>query len=511
MRKHIKKIASITLASLLISSSVPLYAAQATTLQINGISRSLKVAPIVEDGTTLVGLREIFEILGVTVNWDDTTGAIKAKTTDMELTLIPGTKTAKINGTPVELSTAPKQVGGNIMIPLRFVSEAFGAEVKWDAANNIISINTAPQTATEKQEIKQIEYPTLNIAEEGSKITYEEAVAKALKNSLALKSIEESIKIAEESLKHARSSIVTYRPEVNDYTKEVSYYVADIGTISSLLALTQADYGVTAAQYQKEIQEGVIKYQVKSAFDSIQKNKMDMELLNKTLENAKMQLDVITQKANLGLESDFNKTKEEQNFKEQQKQLESLKKSLDNEYIKLNRLMNIDEKERPALEYTLNFTPLEMSENELDAYIERAMTTDPSIILKEEAVKQAEYNLHLHVSSQYNPADSYAVKESKLKQARMDATQAKNELRDKIRTTYNQIKQIEEQYQVDTSNLQQAKEQYNILKTQYELGMVTELDLKQAELAILSAQVTQEKTAIQHAQLVYLLNNPYLL
>lgn len=511
MKRHIRKIASITLASLLISSAVPLYASEAITLQVNGIPRPLKVAPILENGTTLVGLREIFEVLGATVNWDEATGAIKAKTTDMELSLIPGIKTAKKNGVPVELSVAPKQVGGNTMIPLRFVSEAFGAEVNWDETNNIISIDTAPEEAIEIQETKPIEYPTLSLDEEGTKITYDEAVEKALKNSLALKSIEESLKISEETQEIARDAVVVHRPAVGDNTSEQAFFVAEAAHINALLASTQADYGVTATKYQKQIQEGVIKYQVKASFDSIQNLKKDIELLSKSLETTKTQLDITTQKANLGLESDFNKTTAEQNFKNQQKQLEALKKSLDNEYIKLNRLMGIDDKERASLDYALDFTPMEMNEVELNAYIERALVKDPSIILKGEAVKQAEYNLRLYTYSAINPTDTYAVKESKLNQARLDEMQAKNNLRDKIRTTYNQIKQLEEQYQIDTANLQQAKEQYNILKTQYDLGMVIELNLKQAELAILSAQVAQEKTAVQHAQLVYLFNNPYLL
>jgi hypothetical protein len=493
------------------STSFPLYASETVSLQVNGIPYSLKVVPIVEDGTTLIGLREIFEILGASVNWDETTGSIKVKTSDTELSLIPGVKTAKKNGIPVELSAAPKQVGGNMMIPLRFVSEALGAEVNWNTANNVISINTVPEEVVEAEVIKTIEYPILTIAEEGSKITYEEAVAKALQNNLALKSIEESIKISEETQEFARDAVVVHRPPVEDYTKDEAFFITEAAHVNALISLTQADYGVAAAQYQKQIQEGVIKYQVKAAFDSIQSYKMEIEILNRTMETAKKQLDIITQKANLGLESDFKKTTEEQNYINQQKKMEVLKKSLENEYIKLNRLMGIDERERFSLEYALEFSPLEMSEIELNAHIERALVKDPTILLKGEAVKQAEYNLRLYTYSGINPADTFGAREGKLKQARLEEMQAKNELRDKIRTTYNQIKQLEEQYQIYTTNLQQAKEQYNILKTQYELGMVTELDLKQAELAILSAQVTQEKTAIQHAQLVYLLNNPYLL
>lgn len=505
LKSTIIKIASIALISLLTYSS-PLYASDRVTLQVDGNSYPLKITPIIENGTTLVGLREMFEILGTTVDWNQDTGVIKAKTGEVEISLISGTKLANKNGIPIELATAPRQIDGRIMVPLRFVSEAFGAEVIWDETNHIIIIDTTPEKEIRAQEMNPIEYPRLMVYEEGETVSYEEAVEKAMKNNLSIKIIEEDITIAREKQEDAHNLVIFHRPFVEDYTAPEAYFTAETVHLNTLLAMIQADYGAQAAKYQKQIQEGVIKYQVKALFDSIVNLKKDLELSNKALEITKINLESTNQKAALGLESEYNKIKTEQDYEKQQKQLEALKKSLDNEYIKLNRLMGIDVKARNPLEYVLQYTPLE--EISLDSYIERSIEKDPIIKLKEQAVAQAEYSLHIYPST---GLDNFTVRESQLKQARMEAVQVKNNLRDKLHTTYNQIKQLEEQYQIDTVNLQQAKEQYNILKTQYDLGMVIELNLKQAELAILSAQVAQEKTAVQHAQLVYLFNNPYLL
>ncbi|WP_058485925.1 stalk domain-containing protein [Defluviitalea phaphyphila] len=509
MKKYLKKMIFIVIMSLLLISS-PLYASDTITLELNGTYHSLKISPVVEDETILINLREISELLGGTVSWNEETGEIKVYTNSKEISLFSDFKIAEINGNITELKTAPKKIDGNIMVSLKFIEEIFGVEAIWDQNNNRIYINTNQETSIGVDEVKSIEYPSLNINEEGTKITYEEAIKKALSNNLALKSIEEGIKISEEFEENARNAVVVQRPSVEDYSSEAAIFVSEAVHVNNLLTLIQAEYGVKAAKYQKQIQEGLIKYQVKSSFDSIQSLKKDIELLKKSLETSKIQLEITKQKVNLGLESDYNKIKAEQDYKKQENQLETLQRSLDTEYIKLNSLMGVDEKERFILDYQVEFMPIDMDENELDAYIGRALVKDPSIILKEEEVKQAEYNLHLYTYTG-TISDSYDIRKSKLNQANLALNEAKDTLEDKIRTTYNQIKQLEEQYKINTLALEQAKDQYDIMKTQYNLGMVSEINLKQVELGILSAQVELEKTIIQHAQLVYLFNNPYLL
>lgn len=104
-----------------------------STLMINGQPVEVK-APNAVEGTTLVPLRVITEAFGAKVEWDGAIGiTLSYRDTVIELEL--GNKIALVNGTETELLRAPEVEGGDgiTMVPLRFVSEQFGAEVDYDA------------------------------------------------------------------------------------------------------------------------------------------------------------------------------------------------------------------------------------------------------------------------------------------------------------------------------------------------------------------------------------------
>ncbi|KKM09694.1 hypothetical protein SY88_17255 [Clostridiales bacterium PH28_bin88] len=50
----------------------------------------------------------------------------------------------KINGSAVTPDVAPQLVNGRVLVPLRFIAEAFGHRVEWDAANRRVLIDTMP-------------------------------------------------------------------------------------------------------------------------------------------------------------------------------------------------------------------------------------------------------------------------------------------------------------------------------------------------------------------------------
>ncbi len=54
-----------------------------------------------------------------------------------------GSTTALDNGSQVTLDAALQIVDGRTLVPTRFVGEALGAQVNWDAANRQVSIVTA--------------------------------------------------------------------------------------------------------------------------------------------------------------------------------------------------------------------------------------------------------------------------------------------------------------------------------------------------------------------------------
>lgn len=90
--------------------------------------------PYIKDGVTMVPVRGVFENMNASINWErDAAGKISvtAKHFNDIVKLTVGSKTATKNGKAVQLDKSVENVNGRITVPLRFISEAFGGEVKW--------------------------------------------------------------------------------------------------------------------------------------------------------------------------------------------------------------------------------------------------------------------------------------------------------------------------------------------------------------------------------------------
>lgn len=95
------------------------------------------------NGRVLVPLRGVFEQLGANVRWDQADQRVSATrgTTDVELRI--GSRRASVNGSTVDLDVPPMVLNGSTMVPIRFVSEALGAQVGWVDAQQLVKISTA--------------------------------------------------------------------------------------------------------------------------------------------------------------------------------------------------------------------------------------------------------------------------------------------------------------------------------------------------------------------------------
>lgn len=96
------------------------------------------IDPFIEDGTTLVQFRPVFEKLGLKVDWNADTETVTGTGNGVEIKLQIGSGTATVNGQEVKLAAAPRIVEEYTFVPLRFVGEASGLEVGWDGQNNRI-------------------------------------------------------------------------------------------------------------------------------------------------------------------------------------------------------------------------------------------------------------------------------------------------------------------------------------------------------------------------------------
>ena len=149
MIRHLSR-AGMLLGVLLLTITSGVAAIQ---VELNGHPLSFRVPPTQVNGRTMVPLRGIFESLGAQVNWDADTSTITATKDATEVQLSIGNPRATVNGRAVQLDAPAIILNGATMVPLRFVSEALGADVKWFQATQTVSITTgqdavvAPETA----------------------------------------------------------------------------------------------------------------------------------------------------------------------------------------------------------------------------------------------------------------------------------------------------------------------------------------------------------------------------
>ncbi len=109
-------------------------------VKIDGTPIGFDVRPRIENDSTIVPMRKIFELFGAEVSYDDDTKTVTAVKPGMTMSITVGSDTAILNGREVNAGTAPVIQNDRVLVPLRFVSEALGAKVDWDGESETVDI-----------------------------------------------------------------------------------------------------------------------------------------------------------------------------------------------------------------------------------------------------------------------------------------------------------------------------------------------------------------------------------
>jgi len=96
-------------------------------------THTLETAPYTKNGRTMVPVRIISERFGAEVGWDGEKQEVSIKKEDKEIVLTIGSEVAYVNGKALVLDAAPEEIGGRTMVPIRFISENLGMKVKYIA------------------------------------------------------------------------------------------------------------------------------------------------------------------------------------------------------------------------------------------------------------------------------------------------------------------------------------------------------------------------------------------
>jgi hypothetical protein len=134
---------SFTTAAASGSSRIIVLTVGSTAASINGVPVTLDAVPYVDAaaGRVLVPVRFITEALGADVEWLDTTSQAVIRDGSLVMVITMGSRSVLVNGTAVVIDTTPMIVPpGRILVPVRFLCETVGADVDYNDATGRITI-----------------------------------------------------------------------------------------------------------------------------------------------------------------------------------------------------------------------------------------------------------------------------------------------------------------------------------------------------------------------------------
>lgn len=119
-----------------------------TKVSIDGANYVLNPAPEVKDGVVMVPLREMCEILGISVeNYARTNSYLILGANSVIVT--EGSLAAKKSNAPITLAQSPyrisKRVNDTVYVPISVIADTLGKKVVYDSSNNVINVESSKQ------------------------------------------------------------------------------------------------------------------------------------------------------------------------------------------------------------------------------------------------------------------------------------------------------------------------------------------------------------------------------
>jgi len=130
------------LAAVLVTVAGGLVHGQRIAVTVDGQALETSAPPREIEGRILVGMRDIFERLGAQVKWNEAEQMITATRGTRTIILWIGRTYAQVDGATIPLDVPPKLIDGYTYVPVRFPSEALGADVTWLSATRTVLIST---------------------------------------------------------------------------------------------------------------------------------------------------------------------------------------------------------------------------------------------------------------------------------------------------------------------------------------------------------------------------------
>jgi len=138
------KILSIILIAALVLTVLPVsgFAAEVISVELDGKYMSLSTSPIMINDRVMLPLRSVFEALGAEVVWRDEWSEVEVNKGSTNIRFRIGDTYANVNGEAKDMYGGSVLINGNTMISTRFAAESLGLYVDWDESRNTVVLQT---------------------------------------------------------------------------------------------------------------------------------------------------------------------------------------------------------------------------------------------------------------------------------------------------------------------------------------------------------------------------------
>jgi trimeric autotransporter adhesin len=114
-----------------------------TAYTVNGVQKTLDVAPYTDGGRTYLPIRFVAEALGVSsdnIIWNDATKTVTLINGNRIASFKVGQSSYTVNGAVVPMDAAAQFKQNRNMIPLRYAAQALGVAISWDDATQTVTV-----------------------------------------------------------------------------------------------------------------------------------------------------------------------------------------------------------------------------------------------------------------------------------------------------------------------------------------------------------------------------------
>ncbi len=101
------------------------------TLTVYAAGDYMWIDRVQENGRLLVPLRSVFEAYGAQVGWDNATRTVTIQSPTLNIRMDVNSYTATVNGQAQTLDAPPRVIDGSTYVPLRFAAEALGEKLTY--------------------------------------------------------------------------------------------------------------------------------------------------------------------------------------------------------------------------------------------------------------------------------------------------------------------------------------------------------------------------------------------